>query len=265
MAPGDAAEYVETSPMNSPPVQSPSRLTDVDPVCGMAVPADARWTDEFRGHTYHFCSRGCRDAFHLAPERYATEAGPRSPQVSTESGEGQEAPSIDAASDEEPGRTRGWSAYVPLLVIIATAAVVAAASSVGTPAGVRGTWMHGFMGVFLVVLAMFKFFDLSGFADGFQMYDLLAKRVRAYAYAYPVIELGLGLAYLAGWGFPGVYGATIAVMLFGSLGVLHALRRGLDVKCACMGTVLQVPLSTVALTEDLGMAAMAAALWTLSR
>ena len=31
-----------------------------------------------------------------------------------------------------------------------------------------------------------------------------------------------------------------------------------DVDCACMGTVLKVPLSTIALLEDLGMAAMAA-------
>jgi hypothetical protein len=47
-------------------------------------------------------------------------------------------------------------------------------------------------------------------------------------------------------------------MVFGSLGVINALRKGLDLECACMGTVLKVPLSTVALIEDLGMAAMAA-------
>jgi hypothetical protein len=49
-------------------------------------------------------------------------------------------------------------------------------------------------------------------------------------------------------------------MVFGSLGVFHALRQGLDLECACLGTVLHVPLSTVALVEDLGMAAMAAAM-----
>lgn len=121
--------------------------------------------------------------------------------------------------------------------------------------------MHDFMGFFLVVFSMFKFFDLSGFADGFQMYDLLAKRFRPYAYVYPFVELGLGLGYLAQWHLPVIYGMTIAVTLFGAAGVIHALRRGLDVRCACMGTVLKVPLSTVALTEDLGMAAMAAAMW----
>ena len=92
------------------------------------------------------------------------------------------------------------------------------------------------------------------------MYDLLAKPLRPYAYVYPFIELVLGLGYLAHWQPTTIYFATIAVMVFGSLGVFNALRKGLDLDCACMGTVLSVPLSTVALLEDLGMAAMAAAM-----
>lgn len=36
----------------------------------------------------------------------------------------------------------------------------------------------------------------------------------------------------------------------------------MDIQCACMGTVLDVPLSTVAVIEDLGMVLMACAmLW----
>ena len=94
--------------------------------------------------------------------------------------------------------------------------------------------MHDFMGFFLIVFSMFKFFDIEGFADGFQMYDLLAKPFRGYAYLYPFIELGLGLAYLAHVVPRFIYAATIAVMVFGSLGVLKALRKGLDLECACM-------------------------------
>ncbi len=60
-----------------------------------------------------------------------------------------------------------------------------------------------------------------------------------------------------------VYAVTIIVMIFGSIGVFRALFKGLDIECACMGTVLHVPLSTVALLEDLGMALMAAImLWS---
>jgi hypothetical protein len=120
--------------------------------------------------------------------------------------------------------------------------------------------LHAFMGFFLVVFALLKLFDLSGFADGFQMYDLLAHHVRLYAVIYPFLELTLGLAYLAFWRPVVVYIATVMLLGFGALGVIVALRRHLDVNCACMGTTLKVPLSTVALVEDLGMALMAAAM-----
>ena len=62
---------------------------------------------------------------------------------------------------------------------------------------------------------------------------------------------------------PFVYGATIVVMGFGALGVIAALRQGLDINCPCMGSVLDVPLSTVTLTEDIGMVVMAAAMWAM--
>ena len=101
--------------------------------------------------------------------------------------------------------------------------------------------------------------------DGFQMYDLLAKNFRPYAYVYPFIELALGLAYLAFWRPTTVYLATIIVLGFGALGVINALRRGLDVNCACMGNTLKVPLSTVALVENLGMVAMALVMFMRAR
>lgn len=158
--------------------------------------------------------------------------------------------------------TRSWRDYIPLFALLIVSVLVAAAIYRSYGPGVnlvRAT--HAFMGFFLVVFALLKLFDLPGFADGFQMYDLLAKRVRAYAYIYPFLELALGLAYLAFWQPATVYLVTFLVLGFGALGVIDALRRGLDVDCACMGNTLKVPLSTVALVEDLGMAAMALVMW----
>lgn len=118
-------------------------------------------------------------------------------------------------------------------------------------------WMHFFMGILLCQFSMLKLFHISDFADGFQMYDLVAKKFRGYASLYPFIELGLGLAYLS-FSYPfATYFITIIVMGIGVIGVVRALRAGLDVRCACMGTVLDVPLSTVTLSEDIGMGLMA--------
>ena len=148
--------------------------------------------------------------------------------------------------------------YLPLIVILIVAALSASASQWAQGAcGIR-LWMRQFMGIFLVIFALLKLFDLRGFAEGFQMYDLIAKRFRPYALAYPFIELVLGLAYQANV-FPAVTNVVLfVVMVISAAGVFHALHQGLDVACACLGTVLKVPLSTVAVIEDVGMAAMAA-------
>jgi len=46
--------------------------------------------------------------------------------------------------------------------------------------------------------------------------------------------------------------------------VILALTRGEKLKCACMGTAFNLPMTTVTVVEDLGMAAMAAAMWLQS-
>jgi hypothetical protein len=118
-------------------------------------------------------------------------------------------------------------------------------------------WMRFFMGFLFCQFAMLKLFNLPQFVEGFQTYDWVAKKSRAYAYFYPFLELILGLAYFSGiWSTPTNL-LTIVVTGIGALGVMQALKKGLDVRCACMGTVLDVPLSTVTLTEDIGMGLMA--------
>lgn len=171
---------------------------------------------------------------------------------------------VSPASHRRASHRGSWRDYLPLIALIAVSGLAASAriGAAGT-GGMR--WMHDFMGFFLVVFALLKLFNPSGFADGFQMYDLLAKRFRPYALAYPFIELALGLGYLAFWRPATVYAATVLVLGFGGLGVIRALQKGLDLECACMGTILKVPLSTVALTEDLGMVAMASVMWVLVR
>lgn len=120
--------------------------------------------------------------------------------------------------------------------------------------------MHAFMGSFLFLFATLKLLDLSGFATAFRKYDLLASRVCSYAKVYPFLELALALGYLSQWQPEFIYLATTILMSFGALGIILALKKGLDLKCACMGSFLDVPLSTVALTENLTMVSMALAM-----
>ncbi len=151
---------------------------------------------------------------------------------------------------------QSWlSTYRPLLLIAGYIAVAALAGGGGASGHV---WMINFMAGFFLVFSFFKLLDLKGFADSYATYDLLAMRVPAYGLVYPFLELGLGLAYLFRW-LPEVTNfATLLLMGFSSLGVIVALRAKRTIRCACLGTVLNLPMSTVTLVEDLAMAGMAA-------
>jgi len=170
---------------------------------------------------------------------------------------------LDAAGDYAIGESDAapapsWTAYQPLIVIVALLALASFADAVHGGTVHWHAWMAHFMGGFFLVFGGFKLFDLSGFADAYATYDLLAARSRAYGLSYPFLEIGLGFAYLFGLWPVATLIATIALMGFSSLGVIKALTSGRRIQCACLGTSLKLPMSTVTLIEDLGMAAMAA-------
>ena len=164
---------------------------------------------------------------------------------------------------QAPQKAKSWRDYLPLIVLISLSLLAALSKQSHYGAWSFKLGMHDFMGFFLLVFAMFKLFDIPGFAKSFQKYDLLAKRSKGYAMVYPFLEVALGLGYLGHFQPEAVYIATVVLMGFGAIGVLSALRQKLDINCACMGSALNVPLSVVALTEDLGMAGMAALMLVL--
>lgn len=167
-------------------------------------------------------------------------------------------PSHIEPSAEPKNHNDSWLAtYWPLILIVGYIAIAALA---GTPAAGEtrlAAWMTNFMAGFFLVFSAFKFLNLRGFADAYASYDLLAKRWHAYGFLYPFLELALGLAYLFRLEPTLTHVATIILMGFSSLGVLDVLRQNRKIACACLGTVLKLPMSTITLVEDLGMVAMA--------
>lgn len=127
------------------------------------------------------------------------------------------------------------------------------------------SWMRYFMGTFFVVFAAFKLIGYRMFVEMFAGYDIIAKNFKPYGYLYPFIELGLGVLYLANL-IPGTRDViTLAVMVVGSIGVFQEIyHRRSGIHCACLGNIIKLPLSTVSLVEDIGMAAMAAIMLTIS-
>lgn len=118
-------------------------------------------------------------------------------------------------------------------------------------------YMVQFMGVFFVVVSLLKFIDWKGFAQTFAMYDIVAKKSKGYAYLYPFIELGLGIAYLLSWQIVMAATITFIIMAVGSIGIAQNLLKKNPVRCACLGTKIKVPLTKFTLFEDITMAVMA--------
>lgn len=167
---------------------------------------------------------------------------------------------MPARTPPPPQQPQRWPDSIPLALVVGCAALAATALRLPLPSGHGMAWMSAFMGIYLVFFAMLKLFDLNGFAECFRRYDLLARALPGYAYLYPFLELTLGLAYLARFHPMATSALMLALALVSSLGVLRALRSGVKAPYACMGTALKVPLSRIALLENLGMAAMAAAM-----
>lgn len=167
-----------------------------------------------------------------------------------------EDPSVQHAMIEAPTKT--WlQTYKPLLLIAAFITGVALITS-WNGAQINGMkWMNAFMAGFFIVFSFFKFLDLRGFADSYAMYDVLAKRVKVYGYVYPFLELALGVMYLVGFNPAITTVATIVIMGFSSIGVIKSVIDKKQIRCACLGAVFNLPMSTVTIIEDLLMVGMA--------
>jgi copper chaperone CopZ len=132
----------------------------------------------------------------------------------------------------------------------------------GLSAVTAGETMRYFMAGFFIVFAFFKLLDLRAFADAYAGYDLLAARWHGWGMLYPFVELALGVAYLANYKPVFTSWATIVVMGFSAIGVIRAVTNKTKIQCACLGTVFQLPMSTVTIVEDVGMVLMAAFMLT---
>jgi predicted GNAT family acetyltransferase/copper chaperone CopZ/uncharacterized membrane protein YhdT len=159
--------------------------------------------------------------------------------------------------------------YWPLLLTVAylvggtvVAMMVAQTSSVMPSTGMFG--MSVFMGLFFVVFSFFKLLDIDGFAKAYSSYDIVAERWLGWGYIYPFVELALGVSFLLGITASGhawpiaTNVVTLVVMIVGTIGVVNAVVRGRDIQCGCLGTMFDLPMSTVTIVEDVTMALMAA-------
>ena len=117
--------------------------------------------------------------------------------------------------------------------------------------------MLDFMGLFYIVFSFFKMLDLKGFPESFRMYDPLAKRLPIYGKVYPFIEVGLGLMLLMRFEVKIALIITLFVLGVTTVGVTKTLLDRKSIRCACLGTVLNLPMTEATFIENVIMIVMA--------
>jgi copper chaperone CopZ len=156
-----------------------------------------------------------------------------------------------ASPEVLPEDAKSWlNTYKPILLIfgyiLGTTILVEATN--GPFNWIRA--MEHFMAGFFLVFCFFKFLDLKGFAESYAMYDILAKKWRGWGYLYAFIEMALGISFLVGFAPLLTNAVTFVVMTMSIIGVLQSVVNKRKIKCACLGAVFNLPMTTVTIIED---------------
>jgi copper chaperone CopZ len=156
-----------------------------------------------------------------------------------------------AMSPESPKETKSWLAtYKSILIVFAYITGITLLIEIERGSFIWKLWMQNFMAAFFLIFSLFKMLDLKGFAESYFSYDIIAKRWIIWGYVYAFIELGLGLAYMLKFNPLFTNIATFVVMSISIIGVIQSVLNKRKIKCACLGAVFNLPMSTITILED---------------
>lgn len=164
-----------------------------------------------------------------------------------------------AMSTTEDEETKTWlQTYKPILLLFAyvTGVTVLIQTSNNTFDWMQ--WMRHFMAGFFLSFSFFKLLNLQGFAESYFSYDVIARRWFNWGYVYAFVELALGVAFLTNFQPALTNAVTFVVMTVSIIGVLQSVLNKRKIRCACLGAVFNLPMSTITIIEDALMIGMSA-------
>jgi len=134
--------------------------------------------------------------------------------------------------------------YKPLILIVAFIAGVTLLAQYPFAEFSAMLWMRHFMAGFFIVFAFFKLLNISGFANSYAMYDVIAQRWKSWAYLINFNPLLTNVA-------------TLIILSIGTIGVVKSNLNKRSIQCACLGEVFNLPMSKVTIVENVSMLVMA--------
>ena len=167
--------------------------------------------------------------------------------------------------NETVEETKSWlTTYKPVLLIFVYIFSITALIELTSESFQMERWMRHFMAGFFLTFSFFKMLNLKGFKENYLMYDVIARRFPTWGYIYAFTELLLGIAFLINFNPLITNTITITVMSVSIIGVLQTVLNKKVIKCACLGDVFNLPMSTVTIIEDGLMIIMSVGMLTLA-
>lgn len=124
-------------------------------------------------------------------------------------------------------------------------------------------FMADFMAVFFITFASFKFIDIERFAHAYRSFDIIANRVRPWAYVFPFVEAFLGFWYLLSEAPQNLNILALAVTGSALIGAFRESKRASRFKHAATQAFIRLPLARVSLIENATMFLLALATFLL--
>lgn len=155
-----------------------------------------------------------------------------------------------------PNVKKRWTDWLPLGVVFSFILLLTFLTMSLTSSTLDNFLTYS-MGYFFILFSLFKLLDIRAFVAGYKEYDLISKAWPGWAYMYPFFELWLGALYLSNNASLPIHIITIVISLVTCLSVFLSMRKKEALHCACLGTILKVPLTTISIAEYALMAVMA--------
>jgi hypothetical protein len=119
------------------------------------------------------------------------------------------------------------------------------------------------MAGFFIAFSFFKLLNLKAFADSYSMYDIIAEKIKIWGYIYAFLEVVLGILYVINFNPILLNTFTALLMSVSLIGVLKSVLNKKKIQCACLGTIFNLPMSTLTIVEDSLMIVMSLAMLIL--
>jgi len=143
-----------------------------------------------------------------------------------------------------------FKTYKPIVIVFSYISIITLLIQAMSGSFDMNQWMRHFMSGFFLVFSFFKMLDLKGFSDSYSTYDIIGKLWQPWGYVYAFIELGLGISYLMDWNPLITNLIAFTVMTISIIGVLRSVFNRQKIQCACLGSVFDLPMSTITIIED---------------